>query len=102
MIEYLFIIFLVIIIIIVINLLYSKYDSLNESFDDFSPYQGDINNYPFVYERNIDQELLQKTLKPWERPFNCLANAGYTNAEPLGIPPRVSICSFESKKYPRF
>ena len=101
MIEYLLIIFLVIFIILVINILYSKYDSLNESYGDFSPYQGN-DSYPFVYEKTIDQELLQKALKPWERPFNCLANAGYYNAEPKGIPPMVSICSFESKKYPRF
>lgn len=102
MLEYILIIFTVVIIIVIINMLYSRYDKLNESFDDFSPYEGNINNYPLVYEKTMDAKLLQQTLKPWETPFNCLANAGYTNAEPNGIPPTVSICSFESKKYPRF
>jgi len=101
MIEFLLIIFLVIIIIIIINILYFNDDDLNESFGDFSPYQGN-ESYPFVYEKTMDQKMLQKTLKPWETPFNCLANAGYLNAEPKGIPPSVSICSFEDMKYPRF
>jgi hypothetical protein len=54
--------------------------------------------YPFVFQqaKSRDQELLRQTLKPWETPFNCLANAGYKNMEPSskGIPPLVSICSF--------
>jgi hypothetical protein len=101
MIHFLLIIFFVIIIIITINILYSRNDSLNESFGDFSPYQGN-DSYPFVYEKTMDQKMLQKALKPWETPFNCLANAGYWNAEPKGIPPTVSICAFEDMKHPTF
>jgi hypothetical protein len=101
MIPFLLLIFFVIIIIIIINILYLNKNILNESFGDFSPYQGN-DSYPFVYEKTMDQKMLQKALKPWETPFNCLANAGYLNAEPNGIPPTVSICAYEDMKYPTF
>jgi hypothetical protein len=101
MIPHLLLFFFIIITIIIINMLYSSKNNLNESFGDFSPYQGN-DSYPFVYEKTMDQKMLQKALKPWERPFNCLANAGYWNGEPNGVPPTVSICAYESMKYPTF
>jgi hypothetical protein len=84
-------IFIIIIIIIIINYCLT----VNESFDLFSPYQGN-HMYPYVFEqaKSKDREMLMKTLKPWETPFNCLANAGYKDMEKDGIPPLVSICSF--------
>ena len=86
-------VFIIIILIIIINYCLT----VHESFDLFSPYEGN-HMYPYVFEqaKSRDQELLKQTLKPWETPFNCLANAGYKNMEPseLGIPPLVSICSF--------
>ena len=86
-------IFIIIVLIIIINYCLT----INESFDLFSPYEGN-HMYPYVFKqaKSRDQEMLKQTLKPWEIPFNCLANAGYKNMEPsqLGIPPLVSICSF--------
>lgn len=84
-------IFFIIILISLIN----YYFNVKETFDTFSPYAGN-QSYPFVYEQQKDREILRKTLKIWEQPFNCHSNAGYYNAEPKGIPPLVSICSFNN------
>jgi hypothetical protein len=84
-------IFLLIISIIIIN----KLLDIKESFDTFSPYEGN-QSYPFVYQKNIDQVNLQKTLKKYEVPFNCM-NDGYYNAEPNKLPPLISICSYKYK-----
>jgi hypothetical protein len=63
-----------------------------ESFDTFSPYQGN-QSYPFVYEKTIDDINLQKTLIKWEAPFNA-NDEGYYNAQPDGLPPLVPIYSY--------
>lgn len=97
MLHIILIIFMIIIIIILLN----QIININESFDVFSPYAGN-QSYPFVYEKTLDQKMLQKKLKIYETPFNCISNAGYYNAEPKGIPPLVSICSFESYQNPPF
>jgi hypothetical protein len=87
-----FSIFLVIFIIIIFN----YFLTVKENFDTFSPYAGN-QSYPFVYQQKLDQQMLRKSLKPWETPFNC-HNEGYYNAEPKGIPPMVTICSYENMK----
>ena len=93
MISIILCVFLLIIIILVAN----YYINLKESFDTFSPYAGN-QSYPFVYQQQKDQAMLRKTLKKWELPFNCHSNAGYYNAEPNGIPPMISICSYNNFK----
>jgi hypothetical protein len=97
MLEYILGIFIIIIIIVIIN----HCLNVKESFDTFSPYAGN-HMYPFVFEqaKSKDRENLMRTLKPWEQPFNCLANAGYYNMEPspCGIPPLVPLCSYKSMK----
>lgn len=92
MIKIILIVFLIIIFIIVVN----YYWNVKEGFDTFSPYAGN-QSYPFVYEKHLDQEMLRRSLKAWETPFNC-HNEGYYNAEPKGIPPMVTICSYENMK----
>lgn len=92
MFKYIIIVFLVIFSIIAFNYLWN----IKENFDTFSPYAGN-QSYPFVFEQNLDRKMLRKTLKPWELPFNC-HNEGYYNAEPNGIPPMVTICSYENMK----
>ena len=92
MLNIILIIFIVVILIISCN----YFLNLKESFDTFSPYAGN-HSYPFVYEQQRDKAMLRRTLKPWEVPFNC-HNEGYYNAEPKGIPPLVTICSYESMK----
>ncbi len=88
-------IFIIIVLILIINYCLN----VKEYFDTFSPYAGN-HMYPFVFQqaKSNDRKNLMATLKPWELPFNCLDNAGYHNAEPNGIPPLVSICSYESMK----
>ena len=90
------IILTIIIVIVIIILLNYKLNiiDLKESFDTFSPYKGN-NSYPFVYQQKKDNEMLQKSLKPWELPFNC-NNPGYYNAEPNNIPPLVTMCSYQN------
>lgn len=63
---------------------------MNESFDNFSAYEGN-QSYPFVYQKNNDQKMLNKTLQNWEAPFNN-NNEGYYNAG--FIPPYVYINSY--------
>jgi len=96
----LLIIILIIAIIILLNYYYNRDSNIKESFDMFSPYAGN-NSYPFVYEQQRDQAMLQKTLNNWEKPFNC-HDEGYYNAEPLGNPPMVTICAFNRKNYNQY
>jgi hypothetical protein len=70
-----------------------------ESFGDFSPYSGN-NSYPFVYQKNLDQTFLKKTLKEWEMPFNN-NDEGY-NTEQYGIPPLTKIYSYDEMRKVRF
>jgi len=48
-----------------------------ENFDQFSPYMGNL-QYPYIYQKNIDQIMLKEKLKEWETPFN-MNNEGYYN-----------------------
>ena len=85
------------IIVLIIN--YYKNNNI-ENFNDFSPY---INNltYPYVYQKNLDNKLLQKTLKKWEDPLN-LNNEGYYNAEPNRLPPLVPLYDYVDRKHVEF
>ena len=70
-----------------------KYDSLNESFDDFSPYQGNSANSCMFQDKKSDAVRLAKALEQWERPYN--GNTyGYVNMQPGGLPPLVPITSY--------
>ena len=84
---------LIIFIILMIIILKINY---YENFDDFSPY---INNqtYPYFYQKNLDNKLLQKTLKKWEDPLSS-DNEGYYNAEPNKLPPLVPLYNYSNKK----
>jgi len=67
-----------------------------ENFHDFSPYLGN-QLYPYADQKNLDNLLLQDTLKKWEAPFNS-NNEGYYNAEPNKIPPLVPIYDYDDRK----
>jgi len=97
-------IFLILIIIILLLIIFYMYynihnDQYLESFGNFSPYTCN-NSYPFVYQKNLDQKLLKKTLKEWEMPFNN-NDEGY-NTQQYGIPPLTKIYSYEELKKVRF
>ena len=83
------------IIILIIN-----YYKNIEHFNDFSPY---IKNqkYPYLCQKNLDNKLLQKTLKKWEDPFNS-NDEGYYNAEPNKLPPLVPLYDYEDRKHVEF
>jgi hypothetical protein len=107
--KIIFIIFLILVIIILFNILIQNtqqqsqqqsQQKINENFGDFSPYIGN-RNYPFVFLKNRDDQLLQQKLKRWETPFN-LHNEGYINAEPCGTPPLVPLYSYVEMKEVRF
>ena len=95
-------IILIILIILIGSLLIANYANIMniESFDDFSPYSGN-QSYPYVYQKHLDQQLLNKTLNKWEKPFNC-NDEGYWNAEPKGKPPFVPIYSYPQMKGRQF
>lgn len=99
MIEYA-IIFLTLMIIVEVIYVFFYKKSKYESFDNFSPFIGN-NDYPFVYQKNIDQKNLRQTLKQWEKPFNC-NNEGYLNAEPTGTPPLVPLYSYVQRNEVEF
>jgi hypothetical protein len=97
----LYVILLVLLIIIGFMFIKQYFHVMNvESFDDFSPYSGN-QSYPFVYQKNQDQQMLRKTLRQWEQPFNC-NDEGYYNAEPKGIPPMVPISSYVDLQHKKF
>ena len=88
---------ILLILVIIVGFIFIKkyFHVMNvESFDSFSPYMGN-QSYPFVYQKNLDQERLQKTLAKWEKPFNCY-NEGYYNAG--FYPPFVQISSYVEMK----
>ena len=93
-------IFLLIFLIIIGIIFIKKYFYVMnvESFDNFSPYMGN-NSYPYVYQKNNDQKMLNRTLENWEAPFN-LNDEGYYNAGFL--PPYVYINSYKPMKYKLF
>lgn len=99
--EYIDIILLAIIIFIGIIFMKKYFYVMNvESFDNFSPYLGN-HQYPFVYQKNKDEMMLQDTLRKWEAPFNC-NNEGYNKNN--FIPPYVHINSYiglKDKKFPK-
>ena len=92
---------ILLILVIIVGFIFIKkyfYVMNVESFDGFSPYMGN-QSYPFVYQKNLDQEKFKKTLAKWEKPFNCY-NEGYYNA---GFkPPYVHISSYVEMKNRRF
>lgn len=71
-----------------------------ESFGDFSPYEGN-QQYPFVYQKALDNKAFLKTLNKWESPFNC-NDEGYWKGEPTGNPPLVPIYSYDNRHEVRF
>jgi hypothetical protein len=99
MIEYAIIFLILMIILEVIYVFFYKKNE-HESFDNFSPFIGN-NDYPYVYQKNIDQKKLRQTLKQWEKPFNC-NNEGYLNAEPTGLPPLVPLYSYVQRNEVEF
>jgi uncharacterized protein YxeA len=94
-----FILIILVILIIILVIIYYKNKNI-EKFNDFSPY---INNqtYPYVYQKNLDNVLLQRTLKKWEDPFNT-HDEGYYNAEPNKGPPLVPLYSYEDMREVKF
>jgi len=95
-------IILTILLILVGFIFIKKYLHLmnSESFDNFSPYQGN-QSYPWVYQKHLDDKAFKKTLAHWEKPFNA-NDEGYWNAEPNGNPPLVNIYSYDSMKEIKF
>lgn len=91
---------LIIFIILMIIILTINYYKNIEYFNDFSPY---IKNqtYPYFYQKNLDNKLLQKTLKKWDDPFNS-NNEGYYNAEPNRLPPLVPLYDYVDRKNVEF
>jgi predicted membrane-bound dolichyl-phosphate-mannose-protein mannosyltransferase len=93
--------YIILIIILIILLLVSINNcKLIEKFDTFSPYMGN-HAYPFVYQKNKDQQELRSTLKKWEYPFNTNSN-GYRDMEYNKNPPFVNLNSYEDLKQVRF
>ena len=89
------------ILVIIVGFIFIKkyfYVMNVESFDTFSPYIGN-QQYPYVYQKNKDEEMLRNTLEKWEKPFNC-NNEGYYNAG--FAPPYVQISSYTQMKNKEF
>jgi hypothetical protein len=88
-------------IVLILLLLFSiHYNKLTENFDTFSPYIPN-QEYPFVFQKNIDQKALRSVLKKWEQPFNT-NNSGYLYNQHKYNPPYINLNSFEDIKKVRF
>lgn len=86
------IIFLIIVILFIFFNIFLKQKYI-ENFDQFSPYMGNL-QYPYIYQKNMDQIMLKEKLKEWETPFN-MNNEGYYNKKNT---PLIYISSYIDMK----